>query len=158
MTYTHVDSYLFAQDKSPCTLSTAEPVPSYIAVTTMHADFSSNSCRFCQFRVFFVHFGLGQASPGAFRGAPCTFCVPRVHFSSDLAAQGCPWSTTWALFGVTSRTFADTLGAHGRNDRLYGHPGWFWEAKCLESDVGAPGILWYKRSKNLCFHIMSPFL
>ena len=136
-----MDSYLFAQDKSPCTLSTAEPVPSYIAVTTMQADFSSNSFRFCQFRLIFVHFGLGQASPGAFRSAPCTFCVPGVHFSWELGVQRLPWTTTWALFGVTWRRFVATLAAHGRNARLSRHPGWLLEAKCLESDVGAPGIL-----------------
>ena len=94
--------------------------------------------RFCEFMLLFVHFGLGQASPGAFGGVPCTFCVPRVHSSSDLGVQGCPWSTTWALFGVTLRTFAHTLAAHVPNTCFYGHPGCDLEAKWPKSDVHAP--------------------
>ena len=35
-----------------------------------------------------MHVGLGQASPGAFRGAPCTFCVPRLHFLENWVSKG----------------------------------------------------------------------
>ena len=74
-----------------------------------------------------------MGTPRAFRGTPCTFCVPRVNCSSDLGFQKWPLSATWALFGITFRGFARTMAAHVWHACFSEHPGWDSGAKWLES-------------------------
>ena len=83
----------------------------------------ANSDPLCQFSVIFGHLRLGYAPPEPSVGARCTFCVPRVSFRWVLGVQSWPWSTIWALFGVTFQGFAHTLATHVLPICLYGHAG-----------------------------------
>ena len=62
-----------------------------------------NSDPRCQFLWFRVYFCLGQTPRRAFRGIPCTFRVPRIHFSSDVGIKdglGAPLGhSLWSLLG-----------------------------------------------------------